>query len=346
MRLPLPRSRGWARVAQSQPLLWLALGAVVFAIRTHQVESPQLIPAALEAFCWAGTGALTCLVLVAACARLGLERRSLLPTVLLLGLLSIAMSPAWFAMEQWALHLLGQPSSVPLSDLRPTDWSHGSLHRVLVVLLLGYGGLVVVVSEAARRARELLIEARIAQLRGQLNPHFLFNSLNAAMALVEEDAESARTVLLRLSQLLRQTLSAAERPRVSLDGELEWVRCYLEIEKIRFEDMLLVREDIDPATLDLLVPPFLLMPLVENAIKHGLPSSPTPLVVAVRTSTVSGGLEITVCNTGVLGTSGEDATGISTLRQRLAAELGRGASFELVQEGEQVRATLWLEREP
>ena len=158
--------------------------------------------------------------------------------------------------------------------------------------------------EQREQALRAVADARDAQLRMlayQLNPHFLFNTLNSIRALINEDRQRAREMVTALSGYLRYAL--VERPMhvALLEEEVESVRGYLAIEKVRFEERLDVRVDIEPAALRCEVPAFLLNPLVENAVKHGAPPSPgEPLVVRVKAWLVEPDrLRLMVDNTGV-----------------------------------------------
>jgi hypothetical protein len=134
-------------------------------------------------------------------------------------------------------------------------------------------------AEAARESEELqgrLDQARLHALRLQLQPHFLFNTLNTITALVHRDPPGAERMVTGLSELLRVSLGTAGEQEVRLDRELEVLRHYLDIQLVRFSDRLSVRFDVDPAARDGMVPSLLLQPLVENAIKHGI----TPRVAA------------------------------------------------------------------
>ena len=118
-----------------------------------------------------------------------------------------------------------------------------------------------------------LAEARLDALRQQLDPHFLFNTLNAVSALVERDPRGVRRMISQLSDLLRHSIDGASVPEVSLREELELLERYVDIMRVRFEDELTVETRADPRTLDALVPNMILQPLVENAIKHGVEQS-------------------------------------------------------------------------
>ena len=115
-----------------------------------------------------------------------------------------------------------------------------------------------------------LAEARLAALRMQLNPHFLFNALNTVSAFIERDPERAQTMVAQLAGLLRRVLDGDKRSEIPLADELAILRDYLAIQRARFGDGLVVEEDVDPAALDALVPPLLLQPLAENAVEHGV----------------------------------------------------------------------------
>jgi two-component system LytT family sensor kinase len=116
---------------------------------------------------------------------------------------------------------------------------------------------------------KLLMESRLDALASQINPHFLFNTLTSVSSLIRSEPEKARTLIVKLSGLLRRLLKSQEH-FVTLREELDAIDEYLDIESIRFGPQLRIEKDIDPATLNLIVPSMLLQPLVENSIKHGL----------------------------------------------------------------------------
>lgn len=147
--------------------------------------------------------------------------------------------------------------------------------------VLAYWGTVVVahaieyhrqakVSQA--RSSELsaqLAQAQLAALRMQIHPHFLFNTLNSISALLHRDVETADRMIARLSDFLRMTLKSSGTSAVTLDQELEFLRTYLEIENIRFQDKLQIEMDIDESARGASVPNLILQPIVENAVRHG-----------------------------------------------------------------------------
>ena len=127
-----------------------------------------------------------------------------------------------------------------------------------------------------------LTEARLQALRMQVNPHFLFNTLNAVSALVERDPRGVRRMIARLSELLRHALEDSNTQEVPLRDELDFLRRYLEIQQIRFQGRLEVTEEIPPELNDTLVPNLILQPLVENAIKHGASTVDDTGRIAIR----------------------------------------------------------------
>ena len=127
-----------------------------------------------------------------------------------------------------------------------------------------------------------LVEAQLQSLQRQLQPHFLFNTLNTISALMHRDVEAADMMIARLSDLLRISLQMVGVQEISLKEELDFLSKYLEIEQTRFRDRLTVVFDVQPDTLDALVPNLMLQPLVENAIKHGIGPRPSPGTIAIR----------------------------------------------------------------
>ena len=137
-------------------------------------------------------------------------------------------------------------------------------------------------TERALRADALASQARLEMLRYQVNPHFLFNALNSIRALIEEDRDKARLMVTELSEFFRYSLLHARSGEIPLEAELEAIRSYLAIQKIRFEERLEVTWEVSaggapPARL----PGFLVHPLVENAVKHGMETSPMPLRIGI-----------------------------------------------------------------
>ncbi len=172
-----------------------------------------------------------------------------------------------------------------------------------------------------------LNEARLAALSRQINPHFLFNTLNSVASLIRTNPEQARQVVYKLSKILRRLLRQQDN-LTALGEELSFVEDYLAIEMVRFGEKLQVVKEIDPATLDSLVPSMLLQPLVENSIRHGLSSKVDGGTVRIRSRMVGRRLQILVEDDGVgipeakLATLFEQGIGVSNVNERLKVLFG------------------------
>jgi two-component system, LytTR family, sensor kinase len=184
--------------------------------------------------------------------------------------------------------------------------------------------------------RSATLEAELARsqldaLRSQLRPHFLFNTLNAISTLTVEDPEKARRMLLRLGSLLRRSLDE-EQHEVPLEQELGFLLEYLEIQRVRFGDRLVVRVEIDPAVTTARVPVLFLQPLVENAIEHGGTDRQGGTSIVVRATRQDGALLLSVEDDGAgPGTEPSPAEGIGlrNTRERLRKLYGEQASLSL-----------------
>jgi signal transduction histidine kinase len=183
-------------------------------------------------------------------------------------------------------------------------------------------------AEAAHLEAQLA-EARLATLRAQLDPHFLFNTLNAISSLVGSDPRGVRRMIARLSALLRHSLEESTEPEEPLSQELAVLAQYVEIMEIRFEGRLHVETQVDPAALDALVPTLILQPLVENAIRHGVSRLPNGTAGVVTVSGRRDGdvVVLTVRDNGpALGDasalSRAGGVGLRNTRERLAQLYG------------------------
>jgi two-component sensor histidine kinase len=176
---------------------------------------------------------------------------------------------------------------------------------------------------AAAELDAQLADARLNALRAQLNPHFLFNTLNGISTLVDEDPPGARRMIARLSDLLRHTLSEGDEQEIALKRELEMLRLYLDIMEVRFQGKLEVSIEAEKSLDDALVPNLVLQPLVENAFRHGLALMQTVGRVAVRAERDNGDLVLTVRdNGGGPANPVREGVGLTNTRARLTQLYG------------------------
>ena len=173
-------------------------------------------------------------------------------------------------------------------------------------------------------------EIELNKLKSQLNPHFMFNSMNSIRALIDENPAKAKEAVTQLSNILRNTLMMNKSKEIALEEELKIVHDYLELEKIRYEERLNYKIDSDENALKLQVPPLVVQAQVENAIKHGISKIPGGGTVSVACKITEGTLMITVTNTGKINTEKtETGFGLINTRQRLELLYGNRASVEI-----------------
>lgn len=226
---------------------------------------------------------------------------------------------------------------------------------LLLLWSLLYFGLVQSREQHAHKERLLKAEAlaqraQLRMLRYQLNPHFLFNALNSIGALATEAPERVQRMVGELSGFLRYSLLDPERLEVSLGDELRAVTHYLEVEKVRFEDDLEVRIEVEPAAAQRTLPAFLVLTLVENAVKHGQRTSAKPLEIRVRGRAEGRALYVEVENTGQWVTpapqpsrwDGTD-TGLHNVRERLLAHYPDRHAFDVYENDGWVHARIRID---
>ena len=201
-------------------------------------------------------------------------------------------------------------------------------HALLVTLRL---------REREQQAAELaahLAEARLNGLRTQLQPHFLFNTLNSISALIPQNARLANEMVLNLSDLLRMTLRDPQRGEIPLSEELKLLGHYVDIQKLRFRERLRFKLEADESVLNFPVPPLLLQPLVENAIRYGVEPSEPPEQITVRAWLAEQKLALEVTNTRHLSDDETSSTlkstgvGLANTQARLAALYGAAQTFQ------------------
>ena len=182
-----------------------------------------------------------------------------------------------------------------------------------------------------------LSQAQLQALKMQLHPHFLFNTLHSISALLNRDTDAARKMITRLGDFLRLTLENSGMQEVTLQQEIEFLTCYLEIERVRFQDRLTTSVNIDPEALDSQVPNLILQPIVENAIRHGIAPRSTPGQITIHAKQENGLLRIEVRDNGPgLQVNRKDETlfgkglGLANTQTRLERLYGEAHRFELI----------------
>jgi len=257
----------------------------------------------------------------------------------IIGVMGVA---ALFAGLLWATLLQFMNSLMLLPDVH---WLGVPLSPSLLALFFGLGALLYCLAVAVHylllefvrakgaeqrglEAQLMAQEAQLRLLRTQIDPHFLFNSLNSISALTSIDAAGARTMTVELASFFRQSLSMEAHTHIALEQELALIRHFLSIERVRFGERLQVCEDIDPQALPCLLPPMLIQPLVENAVKHGICGLTEGGLIAITARRAGSLLQIAVRNPVDVeqGSERGNGVGLENVRQRLAGAYGHEAS--------------------
>jgi anti-sigma regulatory factor (Ser/Thr protein kinase) len=253
---------------------------------------------------------------------------------------SVVFAAASIAIATAISMVFGFYGALPVDDFATTFWIAVivSGHNLVVVYLA-----IIAVRHAMRYYRNLrqrerqaleleteLARAQLGALKVQIQPHFLYNTLNAIAALVRAGrGADAEEMLGRLGELLRRVLDDVDAQQVSLRRELEYVQLYLSIEQVRFGDRLIVHTDADPSTLDAQVPQLGLQPIVENAVRHGVGRSASPVTIRIAARRANGSLELEVADDGP-GLADPPSTrgiGLANTRARIATLYGDAASL-------------------
>ncbi|HKG21099.1 MAG TPA: histidine kinase [Blastocatellia bacterium] len=187
----------------------------------------------------------------------------------------------------------------------------------------------------ASQLEAMLAQAQLQALKMQLQPHFLFNTLHSISALLYKDVDAADKMIARLGDFLRITLENSGSQEVSLQEEIEFLKCYLEIERIRFQDRLKVQMDIEPQVLKARLPNLILQPLVENAIKHGVSAHAGPGRIKIHASRRDGLLQVEVTDNGPGvqerdGGSFKEGLGLANTQARLEHLYGGDHRLDMV----------------
>ena len=308
---------GWRRVITSELGQWYAWAAlfpiVLWLARRFPVESPRLTSRLAVHFMAAifAAGLHQCLQAVLVWLIRGFSD----PLMLIVSrLMKMAV---WILPEQFMIYWL----------------------LLIVCHAIHYQSRLRTEEVRASQLEAKLAQAQLNALKMQLHPHFLFNTLNSISALLHGDVEAADRMVARLGDFLRLTLENSESQEVTLEQELEFLRCYLDIELTRFQDRLRVEFDIAPETRDALTPNLILQPLVENAIRHGIAHRIEPGIVGIRSKRHGDKLRIEVRDDGPgfasnnTGSShngrSRDGIGLANTRARLERLYGSGYVLQL-----------------
>ena len=194
------------------------------------------------------------------------------------------------------------------------------------------------------RLQTKLARAELQVLKMQLQPHFLFNTLNTIYNLAPQNSRKAQLMISRLADLLRLSLEHVSTNTVPLQREIEFLNSYVDIEKTRFEERLTVNIEVAPETLDALVPNMILQPLVENAIRHGVSKKAAGGTVSISSQRIRDRLQLSIQDDGRLSPiqSGGSGIGLANIRARLTQLYGNDFHFDLVPSPEGTRVVLEL----
>ncbi len=272
---------------------------------------------------------------------------------LLLGLATACAGKAWLARQSAAVQWAGAIGIGVLSALAcggGVRWAMGDLYVGPTLLSMGLTGALCAAAVyqwllwRARLAQPATDAARLQELQSRIRPHFLFNTINTAIALVRLDPARAEAVLEDLAELFRVALKE-DRAVVTLGQEIELARRYLDIEQIRFGQRLHVHWELDPAADAARVPPLLLQPLVENAVKHGVESADGGGWIRVRTVVRGAHAVVSVYNSvpqETVGTLAGHGMALRNVRERLFLLHDVAAQFDVRHHGSSYRVRLVL----
>jgi LytS/YehU family sensor histidine kinase len=202
---------------------------------------------------------------------------------------------------------------------------------------------VVIEAQSSRRSELLAREAQLRALKAQVNPHFLFNSLNSISALTAGDPVRAREMCIQLADFLRMSLRLGERASIPFREEMELTQMYLNVEQVRFGKRLQRALDVEPACGECEIPALLIQPLVENAVKHGIALLGEGGTISMLARRVGEGLRFTIENPyDPLAPASRSGIGLANVRQRLEARYGDAARLDVEASNDMYRVTVVL----
>jgi two-component system, LytTR family, sensor kinase len=291
--------------------IWSFIGAI-FTLQSYfmSYRSERPIPfvdALYLQMTWSYLWALATPLVLRLVHKITMDRHDWVRGALIHAPLSVVLSVALTGIGHVLLWLhWGWPYGKSFSFERLTRFVIGNFSEgVGMYLLIGLVGYAFSYYRRYREGelRSVRLEAQLSQaqlqaLKMQLHPHFLFNTLHSISALLHHQPDAARTMITRLGDFLRLTLENSGTQEVTLKKEMEFLRCYLEIERVRFQDRLMTRVNVSPPALDARVPNLILQPIVENAIRHGIAPRATPGLIEILAKPQNGSLRIQIRDNG------------------------------------------------
>jgi two-component system LytT family sensor kinase len=309
-----PRTSVWRRHLIRLALIWgiWTFIGVVFTLQSYftsyRSEQPMTLgDSAYLQFTWSYLWALATPLVLWAATKIPIERNNWVRASLLHVPISLGLSMILTAIGHVFVWLYwGRTMGRPFSFERMTrfvvaNFSEGIGIYMLIALSSYAFDYYRRYRESQLRTFQLeaqLSHAQLQALKMQLHPHFLFNTLHSISALLNKDPESARKMITRLGDFLRLTLENSGSQEVTLEQEMTFLSCYLEIERIRFQDRLVTRLDVSEQTLDAKVPNLILQPIVENAIRHGIAPRSSPGLIEIEAERRNSTLRIQVRDNG------------------------------------------------
>ncbi len=292
-------------------VIWTFVG-LVFTLQgyftSYRSERPTAFTESLYVqMTWSYLWALVTPLVLWATSRLPIERHNWVRNSLLHLPIGIILSIVVTAIGHVAIWLnwswrMGKPFSIErMGRFIVGNFSEGIGMYMLIALMSYAFSYYRQYREGQVRTFQLeaqLSQAQLQALKMQLHPHFLFNTLHSISALLNQDTEAARKMITRLGDFLRLTLENSGTQEVTLQQEMEFLKCYLEIERVRFQDRLMTHINVAPAALGAKVPNLILQPIVENAIRHGIAPRSRPGRIEIRAEPHNGTLRIQVRDNG------------------------------------------------
>lgn len=265
-----------------------------------------------------------------------------------------AVSIGLFVLLTKSIMLLLLPDKVLYNDYwtATLPYRAGTAIFIYLIAILAYYLFISLTNLSEKKAREaklesLVRETELKMLRSQINPHFLFNSLNSISSLTVTNPEKAREMVVKLSEFMRYALSKKDEQPVPLKNELENLKLYFDIEKIRFGEKLSAEENIEASALDIKIPVMILQPLFENAIKHGVYESTEIVTIKTDVKLSDGYLVISISNNydPVPSSRKGTGTGLINVERRLQLFYGNRASINTLKEDGVFKVILYIPAE-